>query len=64
MQSYFRHILENLDEKKFRFVYLWKTWFKFYQSPDPDPHSSKMLDPNPLISNTDPKHCRHQTGVV
>jgi hypothetical protein len=44
-------------KKKFRFVYLRKTWFKFYQNPDPDPHSSKMLDPDPHITNADPKHC-------
>jgi hypothetical protein len=24
--------------------------------PYPDPHSSKMLDPDPHITNTDPKH--------
>jgi hypothetical protein len=38
---------EKLDKNKFRFVYLRKTLFKFYQNPDPDPyldpHSSKML---------------------
>jgi hypothetical protein len=24
-------------------------------APDPDPHSSKMLDPDPHITNADPK---------
>jgi hypothetical protein len=37
---------EKLDEnKKFRFVYLRKSWPKFYQNPDP--HSWKMLDLDP-----------------
>jgi hypothetical protein len=44
--------------KKIRFVYLLKTWFKFDQNPDP--HSSKMLDPDPYldphITNANPKH--------
>jgi hypothetical protein len=38
----------------FLFFCLW-TWFKFYQNPDP--HSSKMLDPDLHIINADPKHC-------
>jgi hypothetical protein len=47
--------------KKIPFVYFRKTWFKFYQNSDPDPHSSKMLDPDPYpdphIINAGPKHC-------
>jgi hypothetical protein len=63
MQSYFRQrtwsknvYCEKNYMKKIRFVYLRKTWLKFYQNPDP--HSSKMLDPDPdpLIINADPKH--------
>jgi hypothetical protein len=39
--------------KKNSFVYLQKTWFKFHQYPN----SSKILDPDPAITNADPKHC-------
>jgi hypothetical protein len=51
--------------KKLGFVYFRKTLFKFYLNadPHPDPHSSKMLDPDPHIINpdlhiinADPKH--------
>jgi hypothetical protein len=47
-------------KKKFLFVNLRKTWLKFYQNPDP--HSTKMLDPDPYpdphITHADQKHCR------
>jgi hypothetical protein len=41
---------------KFLFDGFRETWFKFYQNPDR--HSSKMLDPDPdpHITNADPKH--------
>jgi hypothetical protein len=49
---------EKIRWNKILLVYLRKTWFKLYQ--DPDPHSSKMLDPEPYpdphIINVDPKH--------
>jgi hypothetical protein len=48
--------------KKNRFVYLQKTWFKFYQNPDP--HSSKMLDPDPHITNVDLNHCSKASKVL
>jgi hypothetical protein len=49
--------------QKILFVYLRKTWFKFYQESgsarNPDPHSSEVLDPypDPHIINADSKHC-------
>jgi hypothetical protein len=39
--------------KKIRFVYLRKTGFTFYHNPDPD--SSKMLNPDPHTINADPE---------
>jgi hypothetical protein len=41
--------------KKFVLFTFEKTCQNFYQNPDP--HSSKMLDPDPQIINVDPKHC-------
>jgi hypothetical protein len=40
--------------RKFSFCLHSENLFKFYQNPDP--HSSKMLDPDPHITNADPKH--------
>jgi hypothetical protein len=53
---------EKLDENKFRFglpsenlaQILPESVSRFALDPDPDPHSSKMLDPQSI--NADPKH--------